>query len=427
MEEFKLLFPEFCILTLSVFLFLGVIAYYKLYRKSMCVFYLIILTELYTPACYYILANTTDYLKFTSTALRHYMIIGVVSLLSYSVILFCVQQIHFPQKSLTVSRLSTSFPKSQAILDILVLGTIVLTTAYIFYFKEKLPLYQAVFGGNRIERPDISGSIPHWFTVSSSIYIGFPCFYLYYHQKKEIKLRYNLIFVITLSIYMILGGNKGMVVYWFLFLWVYIWKMRIDRRIIGAGFVSIAFTAVIMRGGLSNLNFGGLLWALSYGFGRFFLTQGAMFVNRFEMILQGYPFSFPDINIQVFSFIYETDGGGAPTYYLGNLLIQYGYVGGFLIHLLIFAMLTIVGRYLDCQEFSEYKTYLFFLVQYFLGMAEISKAFVLRLVLIISLAILLDLLGRQPTALKTSKNLHDIPGGDCLQRLDRKSIQDEEL
>ena len=395
MEEFKLLIPEFGALTLSVLLFLSVILYYRLHRKSMCIFYLLILTELYTPACYY-MSGTTNYLTFGPEALRLYMFVGTLSFLSYSLILLCVQQLRFQKRRLTLSRLDIPAARPQTLLWLCIVGTIAVITAYLFYFREGLPLYQAIFTKTKIDRPDSTGGIPHWFTISALICITCPCFYLYYHQKYGFHKITNLAIISVVSLYMVLGGNKGLLVYWFLFLWVYIWKMRIDLRIVLAGLAAVVFTAIIMTGTTTTLSLAGLRSVAEYGFGRFFLTQGAMLVNRFELILQDYPFDPLNITKQVFTFVYKRDGGSSPTYYLGDLLIHFGLIGGFLLHLVVFAVLAIVGRYLDCQEFSEYKTYLFFMVQFFLGIAAISSSFIFRLLLIIALALLFGLLGERP-------------------------------
>lgn len=413
MEEFKLLIPEFGCLTLSVLLFAGVILHYKLHRKSMCIFYLLILTELYTPACYY-MAGTTNYLKFGLKAFQMYMLMGTLSFLGYSLILICVQRIRFEKKNLVLTHWDMP-AKKMTLLWLFVMCVIAIVVIYLVYFRDGLPFYQAVFHNFKIEvRPDGSGDIPHWFTISAIIMIALPSFYLYYHQKRGFHKIANLALICLLSLAMVMGGNKGFVAYWFIFLWVYLWKMRIDGRVVVAALIAVVFTGIIMRGSLSTLSFDILQATAKYGFGRFFLTQGAMLVNRFEMILQEFPFDFSTIiKDQVFPFVYGYTGGSAPTYYLGDLLVRFGFAGGFLLHLLVFMILAIVGRSLDCQEFSEYKTYLFFTVQFFLGMAEISKAFLYRLLLAIGLAMVFAILGKLSTGFDSRAKSH-FPCNDFL-------------
>lgn len=399
MEEFKQLIPEFGLLTLSVLLFLGVILHYRLYRKSMCIFYLLILTELYTPACYY-MAGTTTYLKFGPKAFQLYMFMGTLSFLGYSLILLCVQRLRFEKKNLVLTHWDMP-AKRMTLLWLFVMCVIGIIVIYLIHFRDGLPFYQAVFHTFKMQmRPDTSGAIPHWFTVSALIMIPLPAFYLYYHQKRGFHKITKLALICLISLAIVLGGNKGFVVYWFIFLWIYLWKMRIDGRVLVVALLAVVFTAIIMGGGVSNISLDGLKGTAKYGFGRFFLTQGAMLVNRIEMVLQDYPFNDGRFSNQVFSFVYGMDGGSAPTYYLGDLLVRFGFAGGFLLHLPVFMMLAIVGRYLDCQEFSEYKTHLFFSVQFFLGMAEISMSFFYRLLLILGLALLFDLLGAQSTPFK---------------------------
>lgn len=398
MEEFKQVIPEFGLLTPSILLFFGVILHYRLHRKSMAVFYLLILMELYTPACYY-MAGTTDYLKFGPKALQLYMLMGTLSFLGYSLILICVQRLRFERKHLVLMHWDIP-AKRMTLLWLFVMCIIGMVVIYLVHFRDGLPFYQAVFHNFKMQvRPDGSGAIPHWFTIDAIITIALPAFYLYYHQKRGFHKITNLALICLISLAMVMGGNKGFVAYWFIFLWIYLWKMRIDGRVIAAALIAVVFTAIIMGGSASGVSLAGLKSTARYGFDRFFLTQGAMLVNRFEMVLQNYPFNDSRLSNQVFSFVYERDGGGAPTYYLGNLLIQLGFVGGFLLHFLVFIILAIVGRYLDCQEFSEYKTYLFFTVQYFLGVAEISMSFFYRLLLVIGLALIFALLGKPSTDL----------------------------
>lgn len=400
MEEFKQLIPEFGLLTLSVLLFFGVILHYGLHRKSMAIFYLLILTELYTPACYY-MAGITSYLKFGLKAFQLYMLMGTLSFLGYSLILICVQRLRFERKYLVLTHCDIS-AKRMAMLWLFVMCVIGMVVIYLVHFRDNFPFYQAVFRNFKMEdRPDTSGAIPHWFTLSAFIVVALPTFYLYYHQKRNFHKITNLALICLLSLAMVLGGNKGFVVYWFIFLWVYLWKMRIDGRVVAAALIAIIFTSIIMGGSLTNISISYLKSTAEYGFGRFFLTQGAMLVNRFEMVLQDYSFNDTRLSEQVFPFVYGEEGGSAPTYYLGDLLIQFGFVGGFLLHLLVFMVLAIIGQYLDRQEFSEYKTYLFFCVQYFLGMAEISMPFLYRLLLILALALLFALLGARSDPLRS--------------------------
>lgn len=399
MEEFKLLIPEFGCLTLSVLLFAGVILHYKLHRKSMCIFYLIILTELYTPACYY-MAGITSYLEFGLKAFQLYMLIGTSSFLGYSLILICVQRLRFERKNLVLTHWDMP-AKKMTLLWLFVMCVIAIVVIYLVRFRDGLPFYQAVFHNFKMQdRPDTSGDIPHWFTISAIITIALPTFYLYYHQKRSFHRVFNLFLISLISLAMVMGGSKGFVAYWFIFLWAYLWKMRIDGRVVMAALIAVVFTSIIMGGSLTNISIAYLKSTAGYGFGRFFLTQGAMLVNRFEMVLQDYPFNDTRLSEQVYPFVYGEGGGSAPTYYLGDLLIQFGFVGGFLLHLLVFMALAIVGQYLDRQKFSEYKTYLFFCVQFFLGMAEISTPFFYRLLLTLGLALLFALLGTQPTHLE---------------------------
>lgn len=392
MEEFKILYPEFCVLTLSVCLFLGVILYNKLHRSSLCIFFLLSFMELYTPAYYYVVASSKAYLQFGVETLRVYILMSTAAFLSYSVILALFQRVTFKSTHLTVTRWDVP-PAAAGCMLLLVLGIAVFLTLYVVYYREGLPLYQAIFHSTWIERPDGSGAIPHWFTVSAFFYIAFPCFYLYYHQKRGFSWVVNLVLIGALSLYMVIGGNKGFVVYWFLFLWVYLWKMKVDGRIVTAGILCVAVLMVIMTGGTDSLSFDGLLAGAKYGMSRFFLTQGAMLVNRIEMIRQGFQFDLSNITLQVFTFAYGKEGGSAPTYYLGDLIVQFGLLGGFLLHLVVYTVIVAAARWMDCQPFSEYKTWLFFTLQYFLGMNSICRTFVIRFALVVALFLLFMVLG----------------------------------
>lgn len=409
MENFNQLIPEFGLLTLSVLLFLGVILHYRLYRKSMAIFYLIILTELYTPACFF-MAGETSYLKFGPEALRLYMLIGALAFVCYALIFAGVQRLRFQERRLIFSRLDVVPARKACVLWLFVMCVIGMVAIYLVHFREGLSLYQAVFHNAKIRiRPDSSDDVPHWFTFAAIVTIALPTFHLYYYRKRGFRKITNFTLICLISLAMASGGNKGFLVYWYIFLWIYLWKMRIDGRVIAVGAVSIVFTTIIMGGGMTNISLASLKEFAVYGIRRFSLSQGAMLINRLEMILQDYPFNFTYIANQVFPFVYGEDSGSAPTYFLGDLLVQFGFVGGFLLHLLVIIVFAIVGRYLDRRESNEYKIYLFFCAQYFLGMAGISISFLYRFLLVLGLALVFSLLEKPLTATRQSDD-HSLAG-----------------
>ena len=398
MEAFKTLLPEFCVLTISVCLFLGVILYNRLHRGPLCIFFFLIFTELYTPAYYYVMTSTESYVHFGVETLRTYIWMSTAAFLVYSMILAVFQRVDFRPSRLAVTRWGIPAPAAKSFLLLLVVGITALLVLYLAYYREGLPLYQAIFHSTWLDRPDTTGGVPHWFTISAFLCVAFPCFYLYYHQRCSFSWFTNLLLIGAVSLFMVVGGNKGFVVYWFLFLWVYLWGMKLDMRILIVGGISVIVLLIIMTGTTDVFSLSGFLSGLEYGIGRFFLTQGAMLVNRIEMIRQGFVFDLSSITAQVYTFVYEQDGGSSPTYYLGDLIVEFSLLRGFLLHLVVFTILAAISRWLACQPFSEYKTWLFFCIQYFLGINSICSSFLFRLALVIALLLMFMAFGEPESA-----------------------------
>ncbi len=394
MSEYSMLFPELLLLTLSFLLFVGTILYFRLYRSSLCMFFFLITVVLFTPALFYMFIPNASYIRFSVKAFQLYMFLSAVSFLAYSLILTCLQGINFSHKISRISRWGIPYHVRTCSLYLFFAVIFLILVFFLIRYAKYLPLFEAIFANKRVSRPDATGSIPHWFTFSCLLCIVPPCFYLFYYEKKHPSKAINLALICITAVFMVAGGNKGFLAFWFLFLWVYVWDMKIDVRIIVAAAVAFMLVPVLMLGMRDLFSMDTISWAVNYGLSRLFLTTGAMLINRIEMILQGFPFSNnnQEISKQVFLYVYERDGGSAPTYFMGNLLVKHGFLAGFLMHLTVFILLAAIARRLDSQKTPLYKIWLFYLIQYFLGVAPFSMSFLYRFCLIVALYLVFQLL-----------------------------------
>lgn len=243
-----------------------------------------------------------------------------------------------------------------------------------------------------LDRPDVSGNIPFYFTMSTIMCSFFPMFYFFYKERrnKGKDLLYTAAWYGIIVFIMLVGGNKGIIVYFAFFVWIYIWKMRIDWRIVSAGILLLYIYEVTIYGSVKIFD-GKLLEGLVSPLRRFFVTQGAMFINRIPLIESGVDLSDQYISAYVYTRVYGGAGGSAPTYFIGDLMIKYGYVIGMIIGMMVTFIIFLISKSLDSnKEMFLYKYWAQFYMIYLIGNASISFSFLIRAAIVIVLVSLLS-------------------------------------
>ena len=316
----------FLILTIVFGLFCASIVVTKTYKKPF-MFYLVLFTTIfYTPNVYYALNIGTAYRFFDEDVFAAYILFSTFSfVVAFTAVIF-VGRVN---KSF---RFTLRFAGWQLIWRIVFFMTALLILFYVVSYWSYFPFTRRFLGQQSgvWVRPDTDGSIPHWFTVNSIIFLFLPIFFLYYLQMHEKTRGFmnakNLILFGLLCIVLILGGNLGMIVFFGLFVYIYCFKYTINIGIIFAGALSlIGYYLTYFQGRYSGLQL--LLNMISAPVRRFAVTQASGYIVRMQMIKDG--FLFADralINSNVHDLIYGNIGGAAPTYFTGNIFVMFGMI-----------------------------------------------------------------------------------------------------
>lgn len=376
------MFFELLLFHLSFVSFMYAILHFKEYKKSLSVLYIIVTTIFYSPVIYYSVLNGTAYRVFSDKDLKYFIILASVVFIQFSLLILFKNSYKLKPKKISL----TSY--NNPLLMVYILGIILVVFGYLILHFESLPLYQAVKYGLIIDRPDTVGYLPNYFTFSVISTLLLPGFYFFYINTIN-KNKFTKILILTiLSLILVAGGNKGLIAYFFIFIWIYEFKLKINFKLI-AMFISLFWIYLILKTGEILFSLETIEYSISSPIRRFFVSQGSGFLARISMMNEGFSFeSVEAIKTYVYEAIYGVFGGSSPTYFLGDLVVKYGFFGGMIFHLLLLVVIFGFSRYIDTNYKNDlFIKWNFFIVLYLLGMAELSEVFLFRL-----LAVLVNIL-----------------------------------
>ena len=367
-------------------LFLFVIIRFKEYKKSLSVFFLLLSTIFYTPVLYYLYLDGNSYRKFSEATLNQFILLSSILFLTFFLLLIFKQTLSFKKRNKTF----TYNKRSNILVKIYIFSIILFVLSYIIIYHDKLPLFMNSSGMN-IEgyRPDVSGGIPFYF-LFTTLQLIIPSFYFYYLKELKEKKIFHLLAFILVSLTLIVGGNKGILLFFYMFIWIYEYKFRINIKI----FVMFVFAFGVymyLKIGTLTFNKESMDYMLESPIRRFFVTQGSGFINRIELLNIGYIFVEPiSIKEHVHQYIYSRTGGAAPTYFLGDYIVKYGIWIAMFLHFVITSTIVIFSRYIDMFHKKDlFVGWSFFIILYLIGMAEIEIPFLYRLIVLIANALII--------------------------------------
>jgi hypothetical protein len=242
---------------------------------------------------------------------------------------------------------------------------------YALIYINKFPLITLLKGSNNI-RLDISGAIPYYFTVSTFAYFILPSFYFFSGKKR---------YLILFFLFAVLSLHKGILVYTILFIWINCFDYRLNKEMVMSG-VLIALFYLIAKDKLV-FNIETIKYLFESSIRRFFITQGSGFIVRLDMLESGFKFVGKDIKRAVYDKIYG-GAGGAPTYFLGNLIVSFGYIKGFIIHSSILSLIYYISSIIDYNyKKNNGVKWIFFSIIFIIGNTEITLANLPRVIAII--------------------------------------------
>ena len=195
---------------------------------------------------------------------------------------------------------------------------------YVVYYISSWPLLN-LFSSTIVDRPDIVKSVfVGYFIFSVIVNVVMPSLCLLYILKQGVKKKLKIIMFITLLFLLLLGGNKGVLMYFFIFCVVFVWK-----NIKFTSYLAIAFFCIAVYG-LMRLPYLQDGVSVSYLFEsileRIFITQGMSIPNLIELsgTLDITALNSNDLKYKLFEFVYGYSPGSMPIYYTAEIYVRYG-------------------------------------------------------------------------------------------------------
>jgi hypothetical protein len=289
----------------------------------------------FSPVIYYDVLSGTAYKGFDVEAMNQYKLFGIISYLFIIFILIVFNGKICKKRDLKIVYTYSVFYK------LYVCIIIILVFIYLSIYFNKLMLFRILNGlGDYDIRPDSYHIVPFWFSFSSLIDICLPSF-LFAYIKSIKKDRYIMFFVLIQACALVLGGNKGNLIYFVIFfLLFFVFESSIFIKIFFAILSIFSFVFYIFIKGQNLYIFFNDEKALASPFRRFFVTQGAGLINKLYMLKEGMfvhvnHLSSLEIKRNLFSYIYGKTDGAHPTYFVGDIILKYGFIIGYLMNFYI--------------------------------------------------------------------------------------------
>ncbi len=365
---------DFLLLTVVTFSFIFYILVVKKdYNKITFLYSFSLITIFYTPSFYFYFGGDV-YRFFSDESLIDFFHISTLTICIYLILSILIGLIKIKQNIL--------FVQNTILVRLYFLLFALPILLYYFVYFEYFPLVQLLLSGDLIERPDMTGSIPHFYTVSTVVSIIIPSIYFFYFKNIH---NYLHIFINIILIFLfIASGNKGFLVYYFIFIWLYVMNRQINIKLVFMLIFLMLIYAVTK--GILEYNEDVLSYMLNSPFRRFFVSQGTGFIHRVDMINEGFDFinnsNIRGLKFDVFSHMYNTSTivGSAPTFYTGDLFAKYGIQFSLMVFVIISSILLYTSNYLYNLD-TNIKLFLYwniYAILFFIVMAEINLANMMR-------------------------------------------------
>ena len=349
------------------------------------------------PSIYYKLGFTAYSHSFQAQDLVYFEFYGV-SVFTFSLIfLFYLAR---KKKSLFNSYFLNYGSRNKSITLIYFLFWYGIVLLYLLVYIQHIPIVNLILTGNLPERLDQSDSVKLFYTFSSFFMVFIPSGYFFFvrHLKKP---WYKLFFLLLVVFILTSGGHKGIVTFFVFFAILFSgFKFNLKYIVIGTiGLASLLAVYTVSKG--RSFNKETFFYLLESPPRRFFVTQGSGFIARISMdrrnLYKGNVYEYQVIKKETFQAIYANvnEKGAAPTMFLGDLHVRYGYVLTMLSYGLFLILAFPLIKGLDNME--DKKLYIWwnlFMVFFLLGMAELSHTSILRVALALFNFIALLLLPR---------------------------------
>lgn len=330
----------------------------------------------------YIYFGGESYRHFGDEAYQLYEYLALISILSIG--FFYILKSLFPKFKNNDDNFT--FRKSK-IIDYFSIFFLSISVIYFLIYINHWPLLEA-FTGVIEARPDIvKGVFKGYFMMSIVFQVILPAILFYYWQSKHIS-KNNIYFLfVVVSFFIIIGGNKGIYLYFIIFIFLTIIK-RVNIKWLLFSLLVMIFLYAKMKG--VNFDYDTLKsYLLESIFRRVFVTQGMGIPNSIQMMLNGIDFSLyntHDLKFAIFEYIYGYSPGSMPLYFTGELFIRYGFLS-----VIVFSVFFSIFGALIVSKCESYKYYsinwLLYYALYVFVMSGVSVSNLYRLIVIIVMII----------------------------------------
>lgn len=277
--------------------------------------------------------------------------------------------------------------RNQNLIFLYFLFWFILVVLYLLTYINQLPLVKFILTGNLPERFDQSDTVKLFYTFSSFFMVFIPSGYFFFIKHIKGNLLKILLLLIVVFI-LTSGGHKGLVTFFIIFALLFS-GIQFNFKYILIGFFAISGMLIIYtisKG--KEFNKETFVYLLESPPRRFFVTQGSGFITRISMkrrnLYKGDIYEYQVIKKETFQEIYPgyNEKGAAPTIFLGDLHVRYGYMFTIISYILFLIIVFPIIKGTD--NMPDRRLYLWwnlFILFFLLGMAEISYSSSLRILL----------------------------------------------
>ncbi|UOB21226.1 hypothetical protein [Macrococcus armenti] len=363
------------ILFLSYIIFIISFYFSRTYKSFNAGLLIILFIIFIGPVVYYSYLNGTSYKIFSNQAYNTFMKIGVFTNLYSAFLILFTKNLNSSLKFNDYKDKRLRLTKLQVIIFTFIF---MITLAYILYNIKYFPIYAIFESGEFDQRIEQSGAIQGYHVMSTFMFFIIPSIFFYINNSKASKLIKLLSFVTTIFI-LVSGGNKGILLFFILFIWIYLFKYKINIRLVMYTIVSFIVFALFSP----SEDF------ITSALRRFFVTQGAGLIARVELVISNISINVENANSIIFQLIYRTIGGAHPTFIIGNFILQYGIFLGMLISCIIILIVIVSGALLQYKNAVAGLAWLQFSIVYLMGMSGYAGvSTIYRLLIIYSMIVL---------------------------------------
>ena len=337
-------------------------------------FLILATTEFIGPLIYYLILEGESYKKFSNNALLVYSMIVLFFYITVAIQINLKKTFRFNMKRLVLKGSKEIYYK------VFIFVIIFIVIIYIFINRNNLLLINLLKGNNEdLSRSDTTGLIKNWYLFSTIIILILPSFYFYYIDKIKSNMLSFFLFLLV-GIMTMIDGNKGLFIYLVLFLFIYIYRFKVNKNIVIYVLFAFFFYFLIKGSDVSAI-----MMTINSAIRRFFVTQGACFINRIQMIMDGYDFSNSiRVSSDVFLHMYGYSGGSAPTIFFGDILVNNGLIVMLISIIVSNNLFFRISNYLnDNYKDNHFLYWSYASIIYTLCMGEISSDHLIRVLIIL--------------------------------------------